>query len=376
MIRTVVAAIRVNGTAILIGAGGGAAFSLLNLPLAWMLGAMCATTAAAVAGIKLDVARPLRGLFICVLGVMVGSAFRPEMLEQLDKWLAGAAVLALFLAVSTALVFLFLNRVARLDPATAYFSSTPGGFSEMVLVGESLGADVRVISLVHATRVLIVVFVVPFWYRFASGTFPTTPPTGAILALGGPDALMLVACAVLGWPLAALARLPAAALVGPMVLSAAIHLGGLTASRPPSELVAVAQVVVGASVGARFIGIEWATIARIPLYGAASTAILLITALTFTGVFGGLAGVHPAALNLSLAPGGLAEMSLIALALGVDTAFVSSMHILRIGLIVLCAPLAFRLLRWATAGPLGVGGTDDAPVEHRERQRPGRHPDQ
>ena len=65
---------------------------------------------------------------------------------MVDKWLAGALVLALFLATGTGLIYLFLNRIARLDTATAYFSSTPGGFSEMVQVGESLGADVRAVS--------------------------------------------------------------------------------------------------------------------------------------------------------------------------------------------------------------------------------------
>ncbi len=343
MSGSLAAAVRRHAAAILIGAAGGWLFNFANLPLAWMLGAMCATTLAAIGGVRLEVGRPLRSLFICVLGVMVGSVFVPELLDQADKWLAGALVLALFLATGTALIYLFLNRIARLDSATAYFSSTPGGFSEMVLIGESLGADVRVISLVHATRVLIVVFAVPFWYRFTTGIDPAPSPTGMLTAFDGRDVAILVACAAIGWPLAGLVRLPAAALVGPIALSAAVHIFGLTASRPPTELVAAAQVVVGASVGGRFFGIQWARFARIALFGIASAAILLVWAVIFTGLFSGVAGVDPAALNLALAPGGLAEMSLIALALGVDTAFVSSMHLLRIGLIVLAAPLVFRL---------------------------------
>ena len=87
------AGFRRHATAILIGAAGGALFNLANLPLAWMLGAMCATTLAAIAGVRLELGRPLRSLFICVLGVMIGSAFAPELLGQADKWLAGALVL-------------------------------------------------------------------------------------------------------------------------------------------------------------------------------------------------------------------------------------------------------------------------------------------
>ena len=47
---------------------------------------------------------------------------------------------------------------------------------------------------------------------------------------------------------------------------------------------------------------------------------------------------------LAFAPGGLAEMSLIALALGIDAAYVSSHHVVRIFMIIVAAPLVFRLL--------------------------------
>jgi uncharacterized membrane protein AbrB (regulator of aidB expression) len=48
---------------------------------------------------------------------------------------------------------------------------------------------------------------------------------------------------------------------------------------------------------------------------------------------------------LAYAPGGFAEMSLIALALSVDSAFVASHHLIRIILVVTLAPLLFRYFR-------------------------------
>ncbi len=48
---------------------------------------------------------------------------------------------------------------------------------------------------------------------------------------------------------------------------------------------------------------------------------------------------------------GGAEMTLIALALGVDPAFVSTHHVVRIFLVVVLAPMAFRLF----APRLGIG---------------------
>jgi uncharacterized membrane protein AbrB (regulator of aidB expression) len=56
-----------------------------------------------------------------------------------------------------------------------------------------------------------------------------------------------------------------------------------------------------------------------------------------------------ASLILAFSPGGLAEMSLIALALDIDPAFVATHHVVRIFLVVVLAPIAFRL--WRARGP-------------------------
>ncbi len=333
-----------NVVAVLIGGAGGLLFSLADLPLAWMLGAMFATTAAAILGIQVEIYKPLRTTMIAVLGVLLGSAFHPSMLEQMSQWAAGAAVVACYVPIGALLVYLYFRHVGGFDPVTAYFASSPGGFGEMVIMGEEMGGDAQVISLAHATRILMVVFLVPVFYRFVVGLdVPTIAAGDPLAALGMQDLALLVLCGALGWPLAARLRIPAAALIGPVLLSAAVHLGGLTASKPPVPVIAVSQLIIGASVGARFAGVDLRKIARVPLLSMGATVILLVVAAIFTLLFAGPVGLGPVALNLALAPGGLAEMSLIALALGIDTAFVSSMHILRIALIYIAAPLGFRL---------------------------------
>lgn len=64
-----------------IGSAGGVVAHGLNLPLAWMIGAMVATTAAAVLGLPLAFSRRLRTGMITILGVMLGSAFVPALLD-------------------------------------------------------------------------------------------------------------------------------------------------------------------------------------------------------------------------------------------------------------------------------------------------------
>jgi len=333
-------------TALAIGAVGGGACAWIKLPLAWMLGSMLATTLAALAGVRLNVGNRVRSLFVTVLGVLLGSAFTVELFGRIGHWLGGFALLAVYLPVTAGLCYVYFRRVGGFDRPTAYFAAVPGGVTEMTLVGEAMGGNMQRISLVHATRVLIVVLAIPLYFRFATGyQTPSAGNFGALLAIAPKDAAILVTCGLLGWLAAATVRMPAAQLVGPLLLSATAHLTGLTSSRPPPELIALAQVVVGAAIGSRFAGIRLAHIGRILLTGIGSALIMLATTVGFTLGMNQLLTMQPAAIALALAPGGLTEMSLVALALSVDTAFVSSMHIVRIGLVIVAAPALYRLGR-------------------------------
>ena len=328
-----------------LGAVGGALFNLLGLPLAWMIGAMCFTTVAALAGAPLRGPERLREVMVTVLGLMLGSTFTPEVLDRLGHWVISLTSLLLFVAAVAVSIGLVLHRYAGFGPITAFFSATPGGLIVMVLTGGALGGDERTISLMHSMRLLMTVLVIPFWFQLFHGY----QPGGAAAAAAGAemtavDAGVLGLCAVLGYWAAKRARIPAHSLIGPMILSALVHVSGFTAARPPAEAVAVAQVVIGTAVGCRFAGIPVRRILDVLVTGAASTVFMMGAALVCALALAKTTGLPFPALVLAFAPGGLAEMSLISLSMGIDTAFVATHHIVRILFLVACAPIAFRLL--------------------------------
>jgi uncharacterized protein len=346
--------------ALVIGTAGGWLANHFQVPLAWMLGAMTATTVAAMSGLPVALPVVYRTAMIAVLGVMLGSGFAPEILDRLGSWTISLLGLAAYTLVVTGVVAIFLRRVAGYDPITAYFSAAPGGLSEMVIVGAANGGDERIISLTHTSRILLVVLTLPFLMQLIFGYTPGPRPSGGIpLAEAQPfDMLVLTFCGVAGFFLAKLARLPAAAILGPMIFSAAFHLAGLTEAKPPTELVAAAQVVVGTTIGCRFAGVAMKLVGHTILASVGSTIILVASSLAFAALLSPLTGLPTIGIFLAYAPGGVAEMSLIALALSIDAALVATHHIVRIFLIVVCTPLLFRLL------PAGfVGRKSPAPGE-------------
>ncbi len=330
--------------ALAIGSLGGALAAWFGLPLAWMIGAMAATTLAAIAGAPVVLPMGLRSIMVAILGVMLGSGFTPDILERMTEWAVSLATLFVYVAVAGAASTFYFRRFGGYDRPTAFFSAMPGGLSEMILVGSELGGDGRIISLVHASRLLLVILILPFAFQLLLGYEAAARPAAspALEVMAPADFLILAACGAVGFFGAKALRLPAAAVVGPMVLSAALHLAGWTEAKPPVELVAAAQVVVGTSIGCRFAGVELSFISRTAVLAAGSTVILIAVTLAFAIALNAATDLPITALILAFAPGGLAEMSLIALAMSLDAAFVATHHIVRIFLIVVLAPVAFR----------------------------------
>jgi len=329
--------------AIIIGTSGGAIFSYLDLPLPWMMGAMFATGMSTLGGVTLKMDSRLRILMILVLGVLLGGAFSPEILERIPRWPITLASLFVYVLIATIITYLYYRFVAKFDPRTAFFSAVPGGLNEMIILGESSGANGRQISVAHTTRIFFVVMILPFFFRIFGDlgstvrTF-TGGETGAIQLF---DVLILTGCAIIGFYSAKFLRIPAPHITGPMIFSAGVHLLGLTSASPPALIIAIAQVILGASVGARFAGLSFRDLGRIIWLGGIATTILLIITVIFALIITSTAGFPFASLILAYSPGGLTEMSLIALTLNIDTAFVATHHIARIGII----PIIFRILQ-------------------------------
>jgi uncharacterized protein len=335
---------------LLLGAAGGAVCWHWNTPLPWMIGAMTVTTIAALAGLPVRSYQTFRTVMVGLLGVLLGSSFTPALLDQLMLWPVTLAGLLVYSAVTQVAGLVYFKRAAGVDNATAFFSASPGGLNEMTIMGGQMGGDERTIVLTHAIRILLVVFVIPIWFRLFADYNPAARAASDVALISVPllEMLKLAACGMVGAYVGIRLRLPAATMFGPMIASAIVHMTGLTSARPPVELVSAAQVVMGVAVGCRFAGTRLGEVWRIVLHAAVFAAILLALAVVSAAILHALTGLPTTGLVLAYAPGGVTEMSLVALALAVDVAFVATHHAVRLFIVLIAAPIAFRLMRAKT----------------------------
>jgi membrane AbrB-like protein len=333
--------------ALTLGTAGGWTFAQLNLPLPWMLGAMTACTLGAL--VRAPVAAPavVRPPMTMVIGVLLGAGFSPAIVAQLPTWIPTVLGLAGFVAACAAACVTYFRVVGGFDRTTAFFAGMPGGLVEMTVLGDEKGGDARIIALVHSARILLIVFTLPFIVQWIQGTWLGSRSQLGVSILDAPwtSDLWLIGAGILGVITGHYLRLPAKNLLGPMVVSAAIHVLGLSDFTPPREIVNAAQTGLGTVIGCRFLGAARREILRILGLSVGATVILLAITLAFAVLVSRIAphGVVP--LLLAYSPGGLAEMSLVALALQIEVAFVAAHHIIRILFVMVSAGPVFGLTK-------------------------------
>ncbi len=320
-----------------IAAAGGAIAFAVGAPLPWMLGALVATGLSAATGLQplgatLAFPQRLRIAFIPVIGVLIGAAATPELIAAAPGWWPALIAVPLFVLAAHGGNYLLLRR-AGLDKPTAFFAGMPGGLIESIELGEKAGAEVRALTALQFARIAITVSSVPLIFSLIEGRALGSAAGenfGALAPISPWDVAVMLFCGVAGLLGAQALKLPAGQITGPIVLSAAAHLSGLTEAAPPPWLAAVAQTVIGASLGVRFAGVDRPMLARCFALSALSVSYMLALAGLFALALAAIGVAGPAASVLALSPGGVIEMGLVALSLQASPIYVTLLHIVRI----------------------------------------------
>ncbi|MEO1732155.1 MAG: AbrB family transcriptional regulator [Pseudomonadota bacterium] len=326
-----------------IALSGVGAFHTLDLPLPWLLGPIAACLFAALIGVQLKGVKPVNEAMRTVLGVAVGATLTPAVLATVPDMWPTLILVPLMVLLIGVFGIPYFQRIWGYDFATAYYSAMPGGLQDMLVFGEEAGASPRSLSLIHATRVLVIVSILPFILKGIWAADLTNPPGVPIGTVPWGELALMVACALAGWRGAKWLGMFGASILGPLIVTAVVTQFGVLSNRPPAEAIWAAQFFIGMTVGTKYVGITMAEIRR-DLAAAVGFCLILI-ALTLAFVeaiyISGLAPGMEAL--LAFAPGGQAELTVLALIVGADVAFVVAHHVCRLFVVILGAPIAMRV---------------------------------
>lgn len=156
-------------------------------------------------------------------------------------------------------------------------------------------------------------------------------------------AIILGLAAVSHWLFTKL-HLPAPSIMGPMIAIGTVQVLGGNLPELPVALIGVIQIVMGLSVGAKVnhkniedIKRIWSPSLLVAIYTLLSTAVMALLIRSFTADF--LTALF------SAAPGGITEMSVLALSYDTEIAVVSTFQFVRMLVILSIIPLVARLVQ-------------------------------
>lgn len=330
-----------------IATSGGSIFWAIGMPLPFLTGSATATAVAAMMRKKLEVVLPLRMASLVLIGALLGSAVTPEALALLPRWPLTIAGLACAIFTTMAVGACYLERIHGYDRATARLSSTPGAITQVMALALESNADPRRVSIIQITRLAAILLLLPAAAALLGIQMSATinRPDAQVMTL---QVILVLACAAAGAWLFTQMRSPAPLIVGSMVAVAIIFGTGMVHTALPEWLLTIALVVIGSMIGINFGGTDLTMLADTVAAACGSLAVCSLVALAWAFPLALLLGLSPIQVWLAYAPGGVEISAIMAMSLGLDVAFVSSHHVIRVVILNLCLVWWLRLGRAAT----------------------------
>ena len=321
-----------------IGAVGGAIFGLLGLPAGWLTGGMVAVAIAAVAGTEVEIPAGLRNVAFVVVGSFLGTSVSPELVGELPRWPISLGVLIVNLMVLQWAAQTFLHRVCRWDRQTAFFAAIPGLLSYVIALALPTRADTSRIAVSQTIRIFLLVVFLPKAVELIGTAEPGAAAPAATLAA----IAVTLAGGALGGVAFSFIGIPAAPLLGALLVSGILHGSGLIGGGLAQPLMIAAYIVLGSLVGSRFAGTTLKMLSAMAGASLGAFAVTMGVAALGAMIAAWLTDQPLSQMILAFAPGGIDVMTIMAFALHLDAAFVAAHQLARFLMIAVYAPLLMK----------------------------------
>jgi len=336
-------------TAFLIALAGGLVFSFLSIPVPWLLGPMSAILIAnRFKGISLYWPRALRDTALILIGYSIGLSFTRSSVENIAENLPAMLFMTVILVASAALISKVISLISGVDYPTVLTGSIPGGLSQMIIFAEEMkGINITTVTFLQVSRLLMIVFVVPF---IIFGPVFNISHTNTELAgsaqIGFEPIIMpvvfLIVC-ILGVLIGKKLRLPTPFLLGPILGTGFLTYAGLTGPTLPSSVMDASQLMIGGYIGMLLKPEKLERKSLTITLALFSGFLLVMESLLLSFFLSDALNINIVTSFLSLAPGGMDQMGIIAHEVNADLSIVSGFQLFRLFFIYFAVP---PILRW------------------------------
>nr|WP_263313055.1 AbrB family transcriptional regulator [Mammaliicoccus sp. Marseille-Q6498] len=321
----------------------------IHMILPWLFGPIFASLIC-IKLMKMEIKWPnwLGNLGLIILGVQMGSTFTPDVLNDIkDEWIQ-IILMSVFILLIALLVSIVFKKIANVSFETALLSAIPGALSQMVVMAEeNKKADLLIVTLTQTSRIMFVVIIVPIISTIygsngqETGHVSKAPSIFNVLAWY--DLLtIIVGIAVLFFIFYKI-RFPVPHLLAPIFVLLFWNLATAEIFTLNYSFIIVAQILFGIRIGVQIADLI-SSLTKKTIYAIAfQNVTLILGAFLLVFLFQLFIDDNINDLFLSAAPGGMAQIIVVALETGGDVAMISSYHIFRIFFILLIVAPAIKI---------------------------------
>src|SRR5260370_36399745 len=163
-----------------------------------------------------------------------------------------SAELVITMLVLTTLIGIGVRRFANLPPGTALLGALPGGAGEMIAMSDSLGADVRLVTVMQYGRLLAILATISVVGHFAgaqAGSGQHASHLAPLFRTEPLNYLVSTIIAITGALMGVRFRIPAGTMLVPAILAALAGIVGMPAAPWPPFIMASGYLVLCLQIG-------------------------------------------------------------------------------------------------------------------------------
>ncbi|WP_418041427.1 AbrB family transcriptional regulator [Paenibacillus xylanilyticus] len=332
---------------------GGLLFTAIHTPIPWLLGPMVFMLLGSQV-VKLPLLWPtsIRDYGILIVGYSIGLSLTADALQGILHQLPMMLLMTLLLIGLCTLTAYIASKLTDFDFPSLLVGSIPGGLSQMVSLAEEMKSiNLTLVTFLQVTRLILIVFCVPFlvfspWIGGAAGTAadPQAAQAASWMNLF-PEILLYGPLCIAGAWAARKLRFPTAFMLGPMIVMCVIHLTTTMQTSPlPSSLLNISQLMIGSHVGLMLRPQHLQRKTQTITLAVLSSVLLIAGSLGLSYVLMQLFSLSAATSLLSMAPGGMDQMSIMAHEVNANLSVVSGYQLFRILFIFFIVSSVLKLL--------------------------------
>jgi membrane AbrB-like protein len=331
---------------------GGLLFSYLKAPIPWLLGSMAAVLVGSrFRKIELYWPKYIREIGLIIVGYSIGLSFTRSAVLQIVVKFPSIVLMTIALILFCAAIAYIVSKMTRVDYPTVLTGSIPGGLSQMIIFAEEMeGVDITTVTFLQVTRVIMIIFIVPFLVvspLFNNGkvieinnVIPQSVQAGQSFF---PNILIFAVVCIIFAVIGKKLRSPAPFLVGPILGTAIVNLSGLHGPLLPGSVLNLSQFMIGGYIGLLLKPEKLQNKAKIISLALLSSIVLISGSFVLSRILIYMNHITPSTSLLSVAPGGMDQLGILAHEVHADLSMVTGYQLFRLFFIYLVVPPALRL---------------------------------